>query len=65
MNRKRRAKGATGRGEARRRERSLAETIGPGAKAVLPVSAVRPTGIDELWNHIRAAAFDRPIEASV
>jgi len=54
-----------GRGEARRRERSLAETIGPGAEAVVPVSAVRRTGIDELWNHIRAAAFDRPVEASV
>ena len=54
-----------GRGEGKRRERSLAETIGPTAEAVVPVSATKGTGIGELWNHIRAAAFDRPFEASV
>ena len=31
----------------------------------VPVSATKGTGIGELWNHIRAAAFDRPFEASV
>ena len=54
-----------GRGEGKRRERSLAETIGPSADAVVPVSATKGTGVGELWNHIRAAAFDRPFEASV
>jgi len=54
-----------GRGEGKRRERSLAETIGPTAEAVVPVSATKGTGIGELWNHIRAAALDRPFEASV
>lgn len=52
-----------GRGEAGRRERSLAEALGPGAEAVVPVSATKKTGIDELWKVIRAAAFDRPGEA--
>lgn len=54
-----------GRGEAKRRERSLGQSIGDNASALVPVSASRKTGIDELWNHIRAAAFDRPYEASV
>jgi GTP-binding protein len=52
-----------GRGEARRQERSLAEALGAGAEAVVPVSATKRTGIDELWNIIRAAAFGRPPEA--
>jgi GTP-binding protein EngB required for normal cell division len=52
-----------GRGEARRRERAIAEAIGSGARAVVPVSATRRTGVDELWNIIRAAAFDRQFEA--
>ena len=47
-----------GRGEARRRERALAGTL-PGAEAIIPVSATRRTGIDELWRTIRAATFDR------
>ena len=54
-----------GRDAGRRRARSLGETIGPCAEAVVPVSATKGTGIGELWNHIRAAAFDRPFEASV
>ena len=33
------------------------------AQAVVPVSATRRTGVDELWNIIRAAAFDRQTEA--
>jgi GTP-binding protein len=52
-----------GRGEARRRERAIAETLGSGAQAVVPVSATRRTGVDELWSIIRAAAFDRQFEA--
>ena len=54
-----------GRGEAGRRERALASALGSGSQAIIPVSATRKTGIDELWNTIRAAAFDRgEIEAS-
>jgi GTP-binding protein len=54
-----------GRGQARQRERTLARDLGAGAEAVIPVSATRRTGIDELWKTIRAAAFDRrEIEAS-
>ena len=49
-----------GRGEARRRERALASALGSGPRAIIPVSATKKTGIDELWNTIRAAAFDRP-----
>jgi GTP-binding protein len=52
-----------GRGEARHRERSLAEALGAGAEAVVPVSAIKKTGIDELWSIIRAAAFGRQPEA--
>ncbi len=43
--------------EASRRVRSLAQDLGSAAQAVLGVSAERGTGIDELWNLIRAAAF--------
>ena len=54
-----------GRGEARRRERALASALGAGPEAIIPVSATRKTGIDDLWKTIRAAAFDRhEIEAS-
>lgn len=54
-----------GRGEARRRERALASALGSGAEAIIPVSATRRTGVDELWKTIRAAAFDRrDLEAS-
>jgi GTP-binding protein len=48
-----------GRGEARRRERTLAAALGSGAEAIIPVSATKKTGVDELWKTIRAAAFDR------
>ena len=48
-----------GRGEARRRERALASALGSGAEAIIPVSATKKTGVDELWKTIRAAAFDR------
>lgn len=48
-----------GRGETRRRERALASALGPGAEAIIPVSATKRTGVDELWKTIRAAAFDR------
>jgi len=53
-----------GRGEASRRQRALSKTVGAGARALIPVSATKKTGIDELWNTIRAAAFEAgPIEA--
>ena len=53
-----------GRGEASRRERALSKSLGAGPQALIPVSATKKTGIDELWNIIRAAAFATgPIEA--
>ena len=53
-----------GRGEAARRSRALEKDLGEGAEALIPVSATKKTGIDELWNTIRAAAFDAgPVEA--
>ena len=48
---------ALGRGEARRSELALARGIGREALAVLAVSAERGTGIEDLWNLIRGAAF--------
>lgn len=45
-----------GRAEARRRERALAAELGPGAHGVVPVSALRGTGLSELWGIIRTAA---------
>jgi GTP-binding protein len=53
-----------GRGEAARRGQALTRGIGARARALIPVSATKKTGIQELWNTIRAAAFDAgPIEA--
>ena len=53
-----------GRGEASRRTQALARSLGAGALALIPVSATKKTGIDELWNTIRAAAFQAgPFEA--
>jgi GTP-binding protein len=53
-----------GRGEASRRTRALAGALGPGAQAVIPVSATKRTGIDELWKTIRDAALGpAPLEA--
>jgi GTP-binding protein len=46
-----------GRAEARRRERALASELGPGAHGVVPVSALRGTGVAELWGIIRGAAL--------
>jgi GTP-binding protein len=46
-----------GRGEAARRTRALARALGPGARGLLPVSATKKTGIDELWKTIRDAAL--------
>ena len=46
-----------GRGEATRRQQTLARGIGARAHALIPVSATKKTGIEELWNTIRAAAF--------
>jgi GTP-binding protein len=54
-----------GRGEARHRERAIAQALGTRARAVVPVSATQRTGVDELWNIIRAAAFDRQPDARV
>jgi GTP-binding protein len=48
---------AVGRGEAKRRAEALARGIGRRARAVLPVSAERGTGVEELWNEIRRAAL--------
>jgi GTP-binding protein len=45
-----------GRAEARRRERALAAELGPGARGVVPVSALRGTGVAELWGIIRGVA---------
>ena len=52
-----------GRDETRRSERAIAEVLGTSARALVPVSATRRTGVDELWNIIRLAAFDRRHEA--
>jgi GTP-binding protein len=46
-----------GRGEAQRRRNALARDLARNAAAVVPVSATRGTGLDDLWNTIRAAAF--------
>ena len=45
------------RGEAGRRQATLARGIARSARALLPVSATRGTGLDALWNAIRGAAF--------
>jgi GTP-binding protein len=45
------------RDEAGRRQATLARGIARHARAVLPVSAVRGTGTEALWNTIRGAAF--------
>lgn len=51
----------------RARLASLASGVGRGARAVAPVSATRGTGVEELWNVIRGAAFAAraPQEAEV
>jgi GTP-binding protein len=49
-----------GRGEVKRRVEALARGAGRGARAVFPVSAERGTGIEDLWNAIRGAAFAPP-----
>jgi GTP-binding protein len=48
---------ALGRQEAVRRLAAFAAGLGRTALAVLPVSAERGTGVEELWNVIRGAAF--------
>jgi GTP-binding protein len=48
---------ALGRGEAKRRVDALSRGLGRGARCVVGVSAERGTGLDELWNEIRGAAF--------
>jgi GTP-binding protein len=48
------------RGEGKRAEQALVRGIGREAEAVLGVSAERGTGVDELWNVIRGAAFGSP-----
>ncbi len=55
---------ALGQGQAGRSLRQLASGLGRQAVAVVGTSALRGTGIDELWNLIRAAAFGRPGAAS-
>jgi GTP-binding protein len=46
-----------GRGEVARRGRTLVRGLARTARAVVPVSAERGTGIDDLWNRVRGAAF--------
>jgi GTP-binding protein len=48
---------ALSRAEARSRLEALAAGLGRDACFVLPVSAERGTGVEELWNAIRGAAF--------
>jgi GTP-binding protein len=48
---------ALSKGEGGARVRALAAGLGHDALAVLAVSAERGTGIEQLWNTIRAAAF--------
>lgn len=49
-----------GRGEARQREQALVRGLARGARAVVPVSAEQGTGIEDLWNMVRGAAFSPP-----
>ena len=51
---------ALSRGEANRRVAALGRGTLGGAQAVLGVSAERGTGIEDLWNAIRGAAFAAP-----
>jgi GTP-binding protein len=48
---------ALGRGEAVRRVRALGHGVMGSGQAVLGVSAERGTGLEDLWNTIRGAAF--------
>lgn len=52
---------ALSKGEARARVAALEGGLGQTALRVLPVSAERGTGIDELWNVIRGVAFEAPV----
>jgi GTP-binding protein len=57
---------ALSRGEAARRVRALGHGAVGGGQAVLGVSAEKGTGLEDLWNAIRGAAFaalDRGAEA--
>jgi GTP-binding protein len=49
-----------GRGEAARRRQTLARGLARAARALVPVSAERGTGIEDLWNMVRGAAFAQP-----
>jgi len=51
---------ALSRGEANRRVAALGRGTLGGGQAVLGVSAERGTGIEDLWNAIRGAAFAAP-----
>jgi GTP-binding protein len=52
---------ALGSSEARRQLQLIERTLGGGSAGVLGVSATRSTGVETLWNLVRAAAFeDRP-----
>jgi GTP-binding protein len=51
---------ALSRGEANRRVAALGRGALGGAQAVLGVSAERGSGIEDLWNAIRGAAFAAP-----
>jgi GTP-binding protein len=44
-----------GRGALKSRERALSGGLGRSARAVIPVSATRRTGLQKLWSEIRAA----------
>jgi len=51
---------ALGRGEVKGRLDAIARGVGREARLVLPVSAERGTGVEDLWNAIRGAAFGSP-----
>ncbi|HYN04827.1 MAG TPA: ribosome biogenesis GTP-binding protein YihA/YsxC [Vicinamibacteria bacterium] len=51
---------ALSRGEANRRVAALGRGTLSGGQAVLGVSAERGTGVEDLWNAIRGAAFAAP-----
>jgi len=50
-----------GRGEANQRVRGLQEGLARAARAVIPVSASKGTGIGELWNAVRMVVASRAV----
>ena len=50
-----------GRDAAKRREQALSRGLARGARAVVPVSATKRTGVEALWREIRDAAGRREV----